>query len=197
MADYVTITDTEIEPEKPVTTSLWSRVRDNAIAIAEGALGAPRVKPVILWIQETVALGSHSPVVAVNRTSISRVMNTVQLNEIDGASLNVTTYRITLPAGKYDVDGYGIGRGCAATRVQLYNISDAVVQLSGGVNLVSTEGAPALLKGRFTIAATKVFEFRQAFNTTNATVGGRDGDFAAQDNVAYNTFAELIITKVG
>ena len=44
MADYNAILDAEIEPEKPVTTSLLNRLRDNPIAISEGAAGAPRVQ---------------------------------------------------------------------------------------------------------------------------------------------------------
>lgn len=44
MADYNAILDAEIEPEKPVTTSLMTRLRDNPIAITEGAAGAPQIQ---------------------------------------------------------------------------------------------------------------------------------------------------------
>lgn len=44
MADYNAILNAEIEPEKPVTTSLMNRLRDNPIAISEGAAGAPRIQ---------------------------------------------------------------------------------------------------------------------------------------------------------
>lgn len=43
MASYIEITDSEIDPESPGTTSLFTRIRDNPIAIAEGATGAPRI----------------------------------------------------------------------------------------------------------------------------------------------------------
>lgn len=43
MADYIAITDAEVEPEAPLTSSLAARWRDNPIAIAEGAPGAPRL----------------------------------------------------------------------------------------------------------------------------------------------------------
>lgn len=43
MADYVTITDAQVDPEAPITSELMSALRDNPIAIAEGAPGAPRV----------------------------------------------------------------------------------------------------------------------------------------------------------
>ena len=43
MAEYQEILDTEVEPEAPLTSSLGVRFRDNPVAIAEGAAGAPRV----------------------------------------------------------------------------------------------------------------------------------------------------------
>lgn len=42
---YITIADTEVDPEAPITSYLGYRFRDNPIAIAERASGAPRVKP--------------------------------------------------------------------------------------------------------------------------------------------------------
>ena len=44
MADYVEILDTQIEPDAPLTAVLAGQWRDNCIAIAEGAAGAPRVR---------------------------------------------------------------------------------------------------------------------------------------------------------
>jgi hypothetical protein len=41
---YTEITNTEIEPGKPLTTSLVTRIRDNPIAIANGDTGAPKVQ---------------------------------------------------------------------------------------------------------------------------------------------------------
>jgi hypothetical protein len=43
MASYVTITDTQVDPQAPITSDLMSALRDNPIAIAERAAGAPRV----------------------------------------------------------------------------------------------------------------------------------------------------------
>lgn len=45
MTTYTAITDTETGHKKPVTVSLLRRLRDNPIAVAEGATGAPRVMP--------------------------------------------------------------------------------------------------------------------------------------------------------
>ncbi len=41
--NYNEIFDSEIDPDSPITTSLMFRLRDNPIAIAEGAAGAPKI----------------------------------------------------------------------------------------------------------------------------------------------------------
>jgi len=43
VADYITITEAQSDPEAAVDSSLIKRLRDNPIAIAEGAAGAPRL----------------------------------------------------------------------------------------------------------------------------------------------------------
>jgi len=50
MPTYVEITDEEIEPEAPITTSLMARLRDNALAYMGAPTGA-------ILIGETVSLG--------------------------------------------------------------------------------------------------------------------------------------------
>ena len=45
MADWTNITDTSVDPDAPLTSQLAYAWRDNPIAIAEGASGAPRVMP--------------------------------------------------------------------------------------------------------------------------------------------------------
>jgi hypothetical protein len=44
VADYITITEAQSDPEAAVDSSLIKRLRDNPIAIAEAATGAPIVK---------------------------------------------------------------------------------------------------------------------------------------------------------
>jgi hypothetical protein len=42
MADYIAVTEAQSNPFAPVTSELVKQLRDNPIAIAEGAAGAPR-----------------------------------------------------------------------------------------------------------------------------------------------------------
>ena len=44
MADWLNITDTQVDPDAPLTSQLAYGWRDNPIAIAEGAAGAPYVQ---------------------------------------------------------------------------------------------------------------------------------------------------------
>ena len=44
MADWVTITDSQVDPDAPLTSELAYAWRDNPVAIAEGAVGAPRIR---------------------------------------------------------------------------------------------------------------------------------------------------------
>lgn len=48
MADWKTIPDTDVDPDAPVTSELMYALRDNPVAIAEGAAGAPRVMGIAL-----------------------------------------------------------------------------------------------------------------------------------------------------
>lgn len=44
MTAWVTLPDSDLDPDSPITTSLMIALRDNPIAISEGAAGAPEVK---------------------------------------------------------------------------------------------------------------------------------------------------------
>lgn len=44
MADWPNITDSQCDPDAPVTSELVYGLRDGPIAIAEGAVGAPRIQ---------------------------------------------------------------------------------------------------------------------------------------------------------
>lgn len=43
MTDYTSIANSQIDPKAPVTSELMTALRDNPIAIAEGAAGAPKI----------------------------------------------------------------------------------------------------------------------------------------------------------
>ena len=58
MADYVEILDTQIEPDAPLTAVLAGQWRDNPIAIAEGANGAPLISGALTKIVGQQEIGA-------------------------------------------------------------------------------------------------------------------------------------------
>lgn len=72
MADWNVIQDTQVDPDAPITSELGYAFRDNPIAIAEGASGAPRIEDAALsgsatgagrtWIVERMAIGGQANV---------------------------------------------------------------------------------------------------------------------------------------
>lgn len=105
MADWTTIADTQVDPDAPVTSELGYAWRDNPIAIAEGASGAPRI--------------THSALLA----PVAGTAYTV----LPYTNLNVTT---ASPTSTYVSRGVCI-RGGVVT-VTVTNNSGSTCQVSGG-----------------------------------------------------------------
>lgn len=55
MADWTVISDSQVDPDAPITSELGYAFRDNPIAITEGAAGAPRIQDAALGGTVTAA----------------------------------------------------------------------------------------------------------------------------------------------
>lgn len=55
MADWRFPADTAVDPDAPVTSDLMYALRDNPVAIAEGAVGAPRIADQALSTTQTLS----------------------------------------------------------------------------------------------------------------------------------------------
>jgi len=77
MTDYLSIADTEVAVKSPYTASLAKRWRDNPVAIAEGAAGAPKVAGVAL---DTVLGDMAFDTVGAGITGISARLSLVNLH---------------------------------------------------------------------------------------------------------------------
>ena len=98
------------------------------------------------------------------------VLNTTKTNEITSASLG--SNQITLPAGTYEIEAYAnwyapASAGTAGLKTRLRNITDGTTALDGLNQSIVASGGGAVavqctasLRGRFTLAATKVLELQ-------------------------------------
>jgi hypothetical protein len=98
----------------------------------------------------------------INNARIQRVLNTLDFNNITGASLNTGTNQITLPAGTYEIDGE-VSSGLDTNfgqRVVFFNVSTATVAIKSlGAMLDAGHAAnqAARLHGVITIASPTLF----------------------------------------
>lgn len=123
----------------------------------------------------------------------TRTLQTTMTNQIAGASLSAN--QITLPAGTYDVDACAIAYLVNNHIIKLRNISDSsdtLIGMSGRSQVGSGVNASSRMIGRFTIAATKVFELQNQCDTTGTTNGfGNFNNFGVVE-----VYAEVVIWKV-
>ena len=101
MADWTVITDAQLDPDAPLTSDLAYAWRDNPIAIAEGASGAPRIVDAALgntptttgaaWIKQRLALAAAGTIgtYAFLRTTVAGSYTVG--NTLSGASLAYTS----------------------------------------------------------------------------------------------------------
>ena len=85
MTTYTAIPNGDIDPDSPITTSLMTLLRDNPIAITEGASGAPKIQ---LAAMDTDSVDTSQIVAdAVGRDEISNSLATAGGSVGNGASV--------------------------------------------------------------------------------------------------------------
>ncbi len=120
MADWTTITDTQVDPDAPLTSQLGYAWRDNPIAIAEGAVGAPRVMHNALntYIGSETTTGS-TPIEFLNTNGSLRFLSfglvdpggihddlQVSFSTSDGASWGAWRTILSGQSGDYAINGF-------------------------------------------------------------------------------------------
>ncbi|MDA0780681.1 MAG: hypothetical protein PQ612_06065 [Rickettsiales bacterium] len=79
MTTYTTINNTDIDVDSPVTTSLMNKLRDNPIAITEGASGAPKIQAAALDTDSVTANAIAAGAVGSSELG-SNAVNTANIN---------------------------------------------------------------------------------------------------------------------
>lgn len=93
MTDYLPITDAETDPGAPGTSELWKKWRDNPIAIAEGADGAPRVKSKAINLDsltDSASGGAQGAVLVFADTRFVNFFYNANVSAAGGSSTNVS-----------------------------------------------------------------------------------------------------------
>lgn len=124
----------------------------------------------------------------------TRVLNTVKLNDISGASLS--SNQITLPAGTYDILAFCPAQQVNQHKARLYNFTDSLDEIIGKPGRAPTTAevqTESIVSGRFTITDTKVFEIRHWGTTTRSS----NGFGSSANDGTVNTYTHVTIEKVG
>lgn len=123
----------------------------------------------------------------------TRTLNTTSTNTISGASL--ASNQITLPAGTFEIDASAPGFLVREHKVRLQNITDGTTVLVGTSEFTlntDTVQTRSTVKGRFTLAGSKVLELQHRCNTTRAG----NGFGAASSFGVVEVYAEVLIRQV-
>lgn len=188
MATYLTITDSQLDPDAPLTSQLAYQWRDNPLAMFEGAMGAPRLRG------EAVAKIADVPILTVTAadtaslalcvTIVAGTLTTTSIaNPPTVVARTITVIRVT-----------GIIRLKASHSVSASNGRLSLFKNNVLVQAYSTSGTAARVNDVSAVPGD-VFEWRHG--TDNSTV---TSTFSAASEVAsdgYTTITPLIpVSKV-
>jgi len=127
----------------------------------------------------------------------TRDLNTIEVNNIIGASLNSTNNRITLPQGEYDFFSQSPSYRVDTNQTRLYNITtDNVVSLGTSVFCANRNDGDISLSHvfvNFIINETTVFELQHICQTTRGVDGFGYGANFGQNNI----YSVVKICKLG
>lgn len=141
MADWYVITDAQVDPDAPLTSELAYAWRDNPVAMAEGALGAPRISPIAMQsnlLGHLSSGGSNPTITFTGLDSVSRVWGVFHFGS--GVDLQVS-WEVTSGSGFITPIGIGTASGSVFghldiaagvfTRMSLTSSSGSSVSFSG------------------------------------------------------------------
>lgn len=93
----------------------------------------------------------------------TRDQNTVRKNTIPGAALAPASGRITMPAGEYYVEAYGISDGTVNNKLGIYNVEDALHEpgtIGANAQWVGGNAGPAILSGYMSFEEARTLELQ-------------------------------------
>ncbi len=136
---------------------------------------------------------SPNPINGANNTWVSRTLNTLKLNFIPGAEVNLSTYLISLPPGKYDVEGRCSAYETEYSQAIFYNNTDANEDIIGKSIWISSSGRSGEpeVKGRLDISTNKDFYLQM-----NASAASSGTAYGEKCNRTTEVYSQLWITVI-
>lgn len=157
-----------------------------------GAGGAAR-QFVVAREEQTSGTSGGTP--SAGSSWLTRVLNTLAVNTITGASLS--SNQITLPAGTYQVHASGPAYRVDLHKARLYNVTGSAVLIVGtseySINDPAVGATRSFVRGVFTLSGTSAIRLEQFFQTAVANGQGR----ATSASGVVEVYSEILIEKVG
>lgn len=194
MTVYSTIADSEIDPESPGTTTLFTKLRNNPIAITEKAAGAPVLANG--YVVTDMLDNAISPLILLSSQSISSPVGQVDFTGIDGtydeyiftiANLVPSVLNDTLWL-RYSNDG-GSTFNSGATDYRVTGAYDTKIIIASTVSNVDATGGAGgnviLQKPSSTTRYVKTISFVGVYNAGVLSVCGTSTALGAVDAVRF------------
>jgi len=148
-------------------------------------------------VKEVYPYLGDTPPLSVNVWN-ARVLNTVTVNEISGASLS--SNQITLPAGTYKIRATVPSFKVNVNVSRLYNITDGTLQEMGTFENSHQNGygnSTSIVLAYFTIGSTKTFGIDTAVQTGQVDGGGEDRGNVVTAFTGVQVYTQVEIEKTG
>ena len=161
------------------------------LSVSGSTLSAPLQTIPVLHVQEQQATNTGGGAFTSGAWR-TRVLNTTLENDLGGSPL--ASNQITLPAGTYEIDARAPAAGVSNNQARLQNITDAATTLPGSSVFLSNANnvtGYSFVRGRFTIAGTKVFELQHQCGTTSANGFGSPGNVGLTE-----VYSDVILRKI-
>lgn len=189
-----------VSPAAPVDGDVWRDDSNGGLLLRKGGVTKSVLDDDVYGIKQNRILHvrDQKPASTQGGTNVAgtqtRVLNTIVVNTIPGASL--LSNQITLPAGRYLVDAEAPGYFCNTHRIALRNVATSEDLLLGMAAFSPQEAGSSQTisraRGILTLTATTVVELRHYTQLAYTTfgLGAATGDSKAA------VFSEVIVKRI-